>query len=101
MQAELLYFLGGILLGGLLVRSLVVLSGRRAARSHHAGQHYLPAARAIRRHLQTHGTVNIAQAAHMLSLSHSVTALYLSHMQRDGLISFQKHKGSGGFYTLV
>jgi predicted transcriptional regulator len=101
MQSEILLFLGGVLLGGLIVRSLMVHSERRAIRSHEAEQHYVPAMRAIRRHLQTHGTVNVEQASYMLSLGQSVTALYLTHMQRDGLVKFQKHKGSGGFYTLA
>lgn len=74
---------------------------RRSVRPHVLDTDYLPAKRAVVRHLRFHGTINLAQLEHMLDIS-GVTALrYLDQMVHDGLLRQQGHRGTGAFYTLA
>lgn len=89
-------FLGGFLIGGLIVRWLIMGADRR---SRYLSGIYEPAVRATLRYLHSHGTINVAQLERLLSVS-SVTALhYLDRMKREGVLTLHGHRGVSGFYT--
>jgi hypothetical protein len=89
-------FLSGFLIGGLVVRWLIMGADRR---HRYLSGLYEPALRATLRYLQSHGTINVAQLERLLSVS-GVTAMhYLDRMEREGVLKLHGHRGVAGFYT--
>jgi len=94
-----LAFLSGFLLGGLLLRSLMVLAAHRRMRPHLLDEQYGAAKRVVHRHLMHHDTLNLATLERLMDIS-SMTALrYLDQMVRDGIVKAHGHRGAGAFYT--
>lgn len=94
-------FLVGFLLGGLVVRWVLMLSERRDARAAGLDPQYAPARRALLRYLRAHGTVNLPQAEQMLSLNGVTVLRYLDRMEHEHLVKPQNHRGTDAFYTLA
>jgi hypothetical protein len=94
MQTALI-FLGGALIGGMMVRWLMM------HHAHEVDSGYPPAVRAVRRHLGANGTVNVLQAAQLLSIPAERASGYLRQMVRDHQVKFQSHGDTQGFYTLM
>jgi hypothetical protein len=79
---EILLILAGFMLGGWVVRLLMI--------------------GAARRHLRAHGTVNLSQVEQLLSIRGITAMRYLDQMERDGLLKLHAHAGkvaAGSFYT--
>ena len=94
-----LIFLLGFLLGGFVVRVLVLRAARRFLNPHEWDEQYTAARKAAARHLHVYGTLNVAQLQHLTDAPKRTVHQHLKHMERDGLIRLQKHRDTEGFYT--
>ncbi len=96
----LLVFVMGVLLGTLVTRWVASMGRRHAERPYIHDSQYLPAQRAVARHLRFHGTVNVQELARMMDINLVTSLQYLEQMVAHGLIRRQGHRGKGSFYTL-
>lgn len=96
---DLAIFLIGFLLGGLIVRLLVLHAARRFLRPHLRNEHSIAARRAAMQYLGVHGTLNCAQMSRLMDVPEPVARRHLEQMARDGFIAAQGHRGAERFYT--
>jgi hypothetical protein len=94
-------FLTGFVLGGLVVRWLMMGAYKRGMRTHELDEQYHAAKRAVARHLRTHGTLNLEELERMMDIPGITAMRYLDQMVRDRVIKAQGHRGKGAFYTRV
>ncbi|HXK36720.1 MAG TPA: hypothetical protein VJ553_04020 [Candidatus Paceibacterota bacterium] len=92
-------FLLGFLLGGLVVRVLVLRAARKFLRPRMLSEQYMAARQAAARHLAVHGTLNVAQLERLTEMPPAVLQEYLDRMEREGHIMLHGHRESGRFYT--
>jgi len=96
-----MYVLLGALLGALLMWLVQLIAQRHSMMPHASESEYLPARRAVIRHLRVHGTINLAQLERMLDVSGVFALKHLDRMVHDGLLKQQGHRSKGAFYTLA
>ena len=92
-----LLFLIGFMAGGIVTYRLIV---HALQRDHATNPNYIPAARAVIKHLRVHGTVNHSQVGQLLSITTTVAKYHLSQMEKDGVLKAHRHSGRDRFYTL-
>ncbi len=100
---ELILILSGFIVGGALVRYLMIKAAQRGLRPHELDPQYWPAVRAVMRHLKAHGTINLSQVEQLLSIRGITAMRYLDQMAHDGLVKLHAHsqkEGGGNFYTI-
>ena len=97
----MLFVLAGMLIGAAAMWWAQDVARRRTVRPHVLDVEYLPAKRAVVRHLRFHGTINLVQLERMLDISGTTALRYLDQMVHDGLLKQQGHRGTGAFYTLA
>lgn len=83
------------------MRWVHLVAQRHAALSSASESDYLPARRAVIRHLRVHGTINLPQLERMLDISGVFALQHLDRMVCDGLLKQQGHRGADAFYTLA
>jgi len=98
-MAFALAFLAGFLLGGLLVRSLMVLAAQRHLRPHLLDEQYAAAKRVVLRHLMHHDTLNLAALERLMDISSVTAQRYLDQLEHDRVVKGHGHRGAGAFYT--
>ena len=96
---DIAIFSAGFLVGGLVVRVLVLRAARRFLRPHLMDEHYTAARHAAVKHLAVHGTLNLAQMSRLMDAPEQTVRQYLEQMEHDGFIAPQEHRGGGRFYT--
>ena len=97
MQLALL-FLIGFLAGGIVIYRLIV---HALQRGHTTDSNYIPAARAVIKHLQVHGTINHSQAGQLLSVRIIDAKYHLNQMEKDNILRAHQHNSKDKFYTLI
>lgn len=92
-------FLAGMLVGGLIVRHLVIMAHRRIFGMSGWQQRSLQARQAAATHFQTQGTLHQKDMERMLGVQPITALRLLDQLEVDGLVRAHRHSGADVFYT--
>jgi hypothetical protein len=98
-MAMALVLLVGFLMGGLVVRMLMLRAERIQVRPHLLDEQYAACTRAVTRHFKRYDTLNLAQLERLMDIRGLTAMRYLEQLERDRLVKLHGHRGSGAFYT--
>ncbi|HTP56747.1 MAG TPA: hypothetical protein VMJ72_00510 [Candidatus Paceibacterota bacterium] len=91
-------FIAGMLVGGLVVRWMVLAAMRRALTRGRTDELYTSVRNAAVRHLETNGTLNAEQLTRLADTNRPMAVRWLDRMTRERIIRAHTH-GTGTFFT--